>query len=299
MYQKYDLLTIQRRFPTELACRKYLEKQRWPKGFYCVRCASSEVSYIRTRHLYQCRGCRSQVSLTAGTIFHKTRIPLRKWFWLILLMGHNKHGVSMLEIQRLLSIGSYQTVWTMCHKVRTAMAQRDGRYKLNGIIELDDAIFGRKTEGHKTHRRPKTVRVAVSTDSKGCPGFTRMQVTDYAGVLHAQAMARKTISRGQTIRTDGGSSFPALKELGFRHERHPKLTPEQMDIFLPWVHTVISNAKRFLMGTHHLEDPKHLQRFLDEFSYRFNRRNFKGQLFDRLLSACTTTGSIRYADLIG
>ena len=301
MYRKHNLLEIQRRFPTELACQKYLEKHRWPKGFWCRRCGGSEASRIRSRHLHQCRGCRYQVSLTAGTIFHKTRTSLRRWFWLILLMSQNKHGVSMLEAQRLLGIRSYKTVWGMTHKIRTAMAHRDTRYQLAGLVEFDEAVFGHKAEGKRTRSgsRQRTVRVAVGTNLLGRPTFTRMEVTDYAGVLTLHDMAKRSIAPEQTIRTDGGVSFPALKELGFGHEPHPKMTPKEMDRFLPWVHTVIANAKRFMLGTHHQESPRHLQRFLDEFSYRFNRRWVQGQLFDRLLTACVTTGSVTSAELRG
>jgi len=191
--------------------------------------------------------------LTAGTIFHKTRTPLRIWFWLVLLMSQNKHGVSMLEAQRMLGIRSYKTVWTMCHKIRTAMRHRDGRYKLAGLVELDDASFGHKfkSDGKRNGATEKAVRVMVSTTSEGKPKFTKMEVAGYAGVLHAQKMARDQIEPQQVIRTDGGNSFPALKELGFEHDRHVGMTPKQMDRFLPWVHTVIANAKRFMLGTHH------------------------------------------------
>ena len=300
MYQQHNLLAIQRRFPTELACRKYLEKRRWPEGIRCPRCRSSQVGRHRPRSLYQCKRCRYQASLTAGPIFHKTRMPLRKWFWLVLLMGQNKHGVSILEAQRLLGIRTYETVWAMTHKIRAAMRQRDARYKLAGLIELDDASFGHKFKGDRNSRTgatEKAVRVMVSTTDQGKPKFAKMEVADYAGVLHAQKMAREQLEPQQVIRTDGGVSFPALKEMGFEHDRHVGMTPRQMDRYLPWVHTVIANAKRFMLGTHHQESPRHLQRFLDEFTYRFNRRWVQGQLFDRLLTACAISDSVTYADL--
>lgn len=300
MYRRQNWLQIQRRFPTELACRKYLEKQRWGQGFRCPRCRCQRMGFHRRRGLYQCKGCRYQASLTAGTIFHKTRTPLHKWFWLVLLMSQNKHGVSMLEAQRMLGIRSYKTVWGMCHKIRTAMRHRDARYKLAGLIELDDASFGHKFRGGNRQKRgdtEKTVRVAVSTSPEGRPRFARMEVADCAGIGHAQDMARRSFAPKQVIRTDGGHSFPVLKELGYQHERHPYLTPQGMDQFLPWVHTVIANAKRFMLGTHHQESPKYLQRFLDEFAYRFNRRWVAGQLFDRLLTACVNAPCVTFAEL--
>lgn len=301
MYQTHDLLKIQRRFSTELVCRKYLERRRWPQGFECPRCGGARGHWIRTRRLYQCQGCRRQVSLTAGTIFHKTRAPLRKWFWLILLMGQNKHGISMLQAQRWLGLGSYQTVWTMAHKIRTAMAHRDARYQLVGLIELDDAEFGHRTlKGSRRYKPqgPKTVRVAVST-RQGRPAFARLEVAEPASALSTKAWAQRTLAPGVCLRTDGGLPFPALTQLGHQHEPHPKMTPAEMDRWLPWVSTITANLKRFIVGTHHLEAPRHLQRFLDEFTYRFNRRWVHGQCFDRLLTACATTGSVRYADLVG
>ena len=299
MYRRQNWLEIQKRFPTELACRKYLQKQRWPEGFRCPRCRRERVGLHRTRGLYQCKGCRYQASLTAGTIFHKTRTPLRIWFWLVLLMSQNKHGVSMLEAQRMLGIRSYKTVWGMCHKIRTAMRHRDGRYKLAGLVELDDASFGHKFkgDGQRDGATEKAVRVMVSTTDEGKPKFAKMEVARFAGVLHAQKMAREQVEPNQVIRTDGGLSFPALKELGFEHDRHVGMTPRQMDRYLPWVHTIIANAKRFMLGTYHQESPKYLQRFLDEFSYRFNRRWVAGQLFDRLLTACVNAPCVTFAEL--
>lgn len=299
-YQAHTVLALQRRFPTELACRKYLERRRWPQGFWCARCGATRAHRLTTRPRYQCRGCRRQVSLTAGTIFHKTRVPLRTWFWLLLLMSQNKHGISMLEAQRLLGLGSYRTIWGMAHKIRTAMAQRDTRYRLAGGIELDDASFGHKAEGATTRQgsRQRTVRIAVGTNRRGHPTFVRMELPTYGGA-HVKAMAQRSFAPRRRVRTDGSPAFRALRELGHRHEPHVRMTPEELDRLLPWVSTVTANAKRFLVGTHHQEAPKHLQRFLDEFSYRFNRRWVQAQGFDRLLTACLTTGSVTAAELSG
>ena len=298
MYRKQNWLQIQKRFPTELACQKYLTKQRWPEGFLCPRCQSQQVGFHKRRGLYQCKGCRYQASLTAGTLFHKTRTPLRKWFWLVLLMSQNKHGVSMLEAQRMLGIRSYKTIWSMTHKIRTAMRHRDKRYKLAGLIELDDASFGHKSDANtRLGGTQKAVRVMVSTTDEGKPKFAKIAVATYAGVTHARKMVQEQVEPNQVIRTDGGVSFPALKELGFEHDRHVGMTPKQLDRYLPWVHTIIANAKRFMLGTYHQESPKYLQRFLDEFAYRFNRRWVQEQLFDRLLTACVSAPCVTFAEL--
>ncbi len=292
MYQRHDLMMIQRRFHTELACRKHLESQRWPKGFRCPVCGHDKVGRIQTRSLYRCLRCRKQISLTAGTIFHKTRVPLKKWFWLILMMSQNKHGVSILEAQRLLGIGSYETVWSMSHKIRTAMAHRDRRYKLAGLTELDESFFG----GYQKVKRP--VFVAVSTSHRGGPAFAKMQAVPCADLVRARQVAREGIDSSATLRTDGRRTYLALTEEGYTHQ--PEVIGEdrkRAGEVLRWMHILASNAKRFMQGTHHREAPKHLQRFLDEFTYRFNRRWFKGQLFDRLLTACTSSPSVSFGEL--
>lgn len=299
MYRAHNLLMIQQRFSTELACQKHLAKQRWPEGFRCPRCRGSRASWIRTRKLYQCQGCRYQVSLTAGTIFHKTRVPLKKWFWMILLMGQNKHGLSILEAQRLLGIGSYETIWLMTHKIRTAMAHRDGRYKLAGLTELDESYFGGHGRYLRSWRTQKPVFVAVSRTAQGRPAFARMQVGSSASLEEARAAARGMIEPKATLKTDGSKIYPALTEEGFTHQPEVQGRPERAGQILPWMHILASNAKRFMQGTHHREAPKHLQRFLDEFTYRFNRRWFKGQLFDRLLTACVNAPSVSFAELRG
>lgn len=293
MYRAHNLLMVQQRFSTELACQKHLAKQRWPEGFRCPRCGGSQASWIRTRKLYQCRGCRYQGSLTAGTIFHKTRVPLKKWFWMILLMGQNKHGLSILEAQRLLGIGSYETAWLMSHKIRAAMGHRDRRYKLAGLTELDESFFG----GQGKTKRP--VFVAVSTSHRGGPAFAKMQVADFAALEQAREMARSNIEPLATLKTDGKNIYPALTEEGYTHRPEILGNPERASRVLRWMHILASNGKRFMQGTHHREAPKHLQRFLDEFTYRFNRRWFKGQLFDRLLTACVNAPSISFAELRG
>lgn len=299
MYEALDMLSFQRRFPNERACERYLLRQRWPEGFRCPRCAHDRAWQHTTRRLSQCQRCRYQASLTAGTIFHKTRVPLRSWFWLIFLLSHTKHGVSMLAAQKLLRLGSYKTIWTMAHKIRTAMASRDARYQLAGLTELDESYFGGKRGGKRGRgaagKRP--VMVAVSTTAQGRPAFAKMQVVSTVDTAQARQTVQAAIQAGQPIKTDGLSIYPALAEDGYVHQPVVQGTPASAHVVLPWVHTLASNAKRFLQGTHHREAPKHLQRFLDEFCYRFNRRWHDPELFTRLLTACTTTRTKTYSEL--
>jgi len=302
MYERIDLLGLERRFPDEESCKAYLFKQRWPQGFKCPRCGGRKAGFHRGRKLYQCKNCRYQASLTAGTIFHKTRIPLKKWFWLIFLLSRNKQGISMKGIQRLLSIGSYETVWRMAHKVRTAMAARDARYQLAGLIELDESYFGGRKEGKRgrgaSGKAP--VMVALSTTPKGDPAFLRMKVIEKVNSSQAHKTVKGIIRPGERIKTDSLRIYSQLNELGFSHEAELQGNPrKKKDSFLLWLHTIVSNAKRFLQGAHYQESPRHLQRFLDEFCYRFNRRFKEAELFDRLLTACVTARAVTYAELKG
>ena len=144
MYGQMSLLEFQQAFSSEAACLEYLFQKRWPEGFRCPRCEYDGYYFLKKRRLYQCRGCGYQASVTAGTIFHKTRTPLRYWFWMIFLMSRQKGGVSMLGLQKMLKMSSYQTVWTMGQKIRHAMATRNERYGLRGLVEMNGSFFRRQ-----------------------------------------------------------------------------------------------------------------------------------------------------------
>lgn len=140
-YKERSLIEFQKEFPDNEACAKHLAEQRWPKGFICPQCGNSETWYLSNRQLFDCKICRFQTSVTAGTIFHRTHTPLVKWYWLLYHMAMDKVGVSIAEMQRLLDIKQYKSAWLMAHKVRKAMAARDARYSLAGLVEMDDSFF--------------------------------------------------------------------------------------------------------------------------------------------------------------
>ena len=139
---------------------------RWPEGFKCPHCGHAEAYFHSTRRLYQCKSCRYQASVTAGTVFHKTRTPLTKWFWMIWLMGRQKSGISMKSLQRMLEIKTYKTVWTMGHKIRTALAERDAGYKLAGLIEMDDTYFGAPKPGKRGRGAAGKAKVVKPTKAE-------------------------------------------------------------------------------------------------------------------------------------
>ncbi len=311
-YTERSLLEFQRTFATEEACARHLQALRWPGGFACPRCGHGEAWYIRTRQVLDCKGCRAQISVTAGTIFHKTRTPLVKWYWLLYRMAMEKVGVSIAEMQRGLEINDYKTAWLMAHKVRKAMADRDARYRLTGLVEMDESFFGpRGTRRGRGSERKRTVLCAVALyrDRAGRerPGFAHMRVVEDASATTVEAFLDRlgcgaTTEEGrqllEAIRSDGWRAYgKAAKAKDLAHCKVVLRDPRAAGKLLPWVHRVISNAKAVIRGAHRGVSEKHLQRYLSEICYRFNRRFWEKELFDRLVTACASTGTLTYHQL--
>ena len=293
------ILEFQGKYGTEEQCRKYLSEARWPEGFECPRCQHKAYYSVQRRELYHCKACAYQSSVTAGTIFDKTRTPLTKWFMAIYLMGEDKRGISALALKKKIGV-SYTTAWTMLQKIRHAMGERDNNYYLSGIVEFDEAFFGAPTEGGKrgrgTDKTPVLVSVSLTDDGK--PNMVCMEVVENADGETVEDFAEDNIAKGAQIRTDGLNIYTGLSSIGYiltQKKYEPKKQPEH----LHWLHIIISNAKAFIDGTYHGLDKKHLQRYLDEFCYRFNRRWFKSGIFSRLINACASTNKICYLELIG
>jgi len=299
MYTKMNLLEFQKRFATEEACLQYLLQRRWPDGFVCPRCECGEAYWLKKRRLMQCKACRYQASVTAGTIFHKTRVPLRSWFWMIFLISRQKTGCSMLGIQRLVGIGSYRTAWMMGHKIRQAMSCRNDCYQLQSLVQLDDSYFGGKHRGGKRGRgTPGKTPVVVCVEmTQGKPGFVSMDVVETMEKANVLTVARKRIELGSHIHTDAFRAFGVLAQAGYPHQK-TRLQWLGMGIEeFPWVHTVIANCKNQLRAIQKGVSRVHLPRYLAEFCYRFNRRFWEQELFNRLLTACTQYPTVTYAEL--
>jgi transposase-like protein len=301
-YQEISLLEFQNQFDSEDKCVEYLFRVRWPEGFRCPRCQHDRYYTIARRGLYECQACRHQVSVSAGTIFHRTKVPLRKWFWLIYRMAISKTGVSIAEMQRELQIRDYKTIWVMAHKIREAMGQRDARYRLAGLVELDESFFGPTSREGKRGRgseRKTTVLIAVSiyTNKQGIesPGFAHAQVvTDASADTIGRVLDRLGVDEGDKkllinkIRSDGWKSYGKVaKDKDIAHHRVVLISPKMAGHLLPWTHRFVSNVKAVLRGPHRGVSAKHLQRYLSEACYRFNRRYWDHELFNRLLFACT------------
>ena len=234
---------------------------------------------------------------------HRTRTPLVKWFWAIYLVATDKRGLSALALSRKIDIG-LKCAWTMLHKIRKAMEARDAEYQLAGLIQVDDAFFngGVKKGGDKRGRGTSKVPVLVMAATKDeTITFARMEVLEKVDGDHIKAVLEKRVVGGQSIKTDGLPAFNVAKEIGHEHIPivvYPKKGEPNYDA-LKWVNILVSNAKAFILGTYHGVMEKHLQKYLDEFCYRFNRRFWPGQGFDRLLRACSNATPVTYAELRG
>jgi len=299
-YDEYSLLEFQEYFRDEDACVRRLAALRWPDGFLCPRCGSTRGWPLRGRREIQCAGpgCTHQASVTAGTIFHLTRTPLQKWFWAIYLVSQDKGGVSALRLMKLLQV-CRDTAWLMLHKIRAAMGAGDQRTQLAGYIELDEGFFGRAASGKKPDKGDNQAQVLVMIESAGQrAGKIAMQVIESADRETIGAAVGEKVKPQQHFKTDGWQAHRVIGDMG--HELDAQAIPAALaSIELPWVHTAISLAKRFILGTYHGVSKKHLQRYLDEFCYRFNRRFSEPQLFARLLGACILSSPCTYATLIG
>ena len=302
-YEEMSFLEFQEKYPDETACEDKLFSFRWPEGFVCPKCGGVDFYDLPKRALFQCKQCKYQASLTAGTVMHKTRTPLLKWFWAIYLTATDKRGLSALALKQKIGVG-YKTAWTMLHKIRKAMEARDADYQLAGVIQADDAFFkgGVKKGGDKRGRGTSKVPVLVmaATRDKAIT-FAKMEVLDTVDGQNIEAALEKHVAENQTIVSDGLPAFNVAEKLGHEHVPevvYPKSGPPNYDV-LSWVNILVSNAKAFILGTYHGVMKKHLQKYLDEFCYRFNRRWWPEQTFDRLLMACSKTTPVGYSELTG
>ena len=294
-------MELEAAFSTEAACREYLARLRWPDGFRCPRCGSGKSWPVRSV-LFQCAACGCQTSVTAGTIFQDTRTPLPVWFRAMWWVTTQKNGASALGLQRVLGLKSYETAWTWLHKLRRAMV-RPGRELLSGRVEVDECYIGGPEEGLPGRLNLDKTLVVVAAEEDGAGiGRIRMRKILDASAESLTPFVRDSVELGSAVHTDGWLGYLPLKNNGYRHEvtylKGKSKTPSEL---LPRVHRVISMVKRWLMGTHQgAVSQKHLDYYLDEFTFRFNRRRSKsrGKLFYRLAQQAVTVDPVPLDHLI-
>jgi len=290
---------LERRFADEDACRQYLFALRWPGGFVCPRCAGNRAWAMR-RGLWLCAGCRHQASVTAGTIFQDGRLPLTLWFRAIWSVTSQKNGVSALSVQHGLGLGSYQTAWAWLHKLRRAMV-RPGRDRLCGTVEVDETYWGGEETGVVGRQTRDKVLIAVAAQVDGTRiGRIRLKRIPNHTKATLHGFITQAVAPGSTIRTDGLNHYAGL--IGYTHQvivvKNQAATASQL---LPHVHRVVSLLKRWLLGTHQgAVGPAHADYYLDEFTFRFNRRNSasRGKLFYRLVQQAVQVGPQPYRTLV-
>ncbi|QIT54230.1 IS1595 family transposase [Aquisalimonas sp. 2447] len=280
-----------RRFAQEAQCAAALEQARWPNGFRCPRCHSAAHGRVqgRTRTLFQCRGCRRQTSLIAGTVMQGTKLPLTVWFLAIYLLSQAKTGLSALALSRQLGV-SYPTAWLLHHKLMQAMTEREQRYRLDGHVQLDDAYLGGERRGGKAGRGSENkvaFFAAVSLNADGHPLRIRLTPVSTFTTEAVTRWAQASLVPGSSVSSDGLACFRGVTAAGCTH--HPTVVAGRKPRELPafqWINTVLGNLKTSLSGCHHaLGFRKYADRYLAAFAYRFNRRFDLAALPKRLLVA--------------
>ena len=296
-----DLRELEARFSTEAACREYLFQLRWPDGFRCPRCGETK-SWPKGDGLVRCAGCDYQISVTAGTVFQDSRLPLTLWFRAVWWVTSQKNGVSAMGLQRVLGLKSYKTAWTLLHKLRRAMV-RPGRDRLSGRVEVDEAWVGGEEEGVHGRQTETKAMIAVAAEEDG-PGIgrIRMRCIPDASADSLMPFVEDSVERGSMVHTDGWLGYLPLKDKGYRHEvTFLKGNSKSASQLMPRVHLAVALLKRWLLGTHQggvsLE---HLDAYLDEFTFRFNRRKSRsrGKLFYRLLEQAVAVEPVPYKSLV-
>ena len=268
-----NLIEFQERFPDEDSCESYLIQCRWPEGYVCESCGSKEAWYLSARRYFECSYCHHQRSITADTLFHASHTPLKEWFLALYLVTESKKGISNLELAHHLGMKDSRRAARMKKRIQEAMTLRNERYLLKGFVELDEAVF---TEAGGNIN----VLVGVSLEEEnGNPKYVRFQVVDNMQATTLESAALSVIDPASDVVTDAHPSHNNLGEHFNEHIPCKQEKPSDAAQYLPWVHVLISNAKRFINGTHH--SVNHLQGYLEEFAWRFNRRFCN--LFNRML----------------
>lgn len=288
-YERYTEVRFFKEVDTEEKARNLVWKTRFDgKEFSCSHCkADAYWQHSERPEIRECRSCHRQLRLRAGTIFQDSKTPILVWVRAIFFVMAGKRGISALELQRRLEMKSYGTAWRMLQKVREALRQRDERYKLKNVIELDGASFGRRETGNQIE-----VLVAVESkdwvDAKGRKkskaGFAKVMVAPESKAK-IQEFVDQAIQKNSFVNTDGKPGVMDIKgvEVDYQVTHND---PNILDHWLPWVHKFIANAKAWLIGTHHGVESKYLAQYLGEYTFRFNRRHDPDSLFHRALAAC-------------
>jgi ISXO2 transposase-like protein/transposase-like zinc ribbon protein len=296
-----SLIEFQKRFPDEAACAAYLRQARWADGFVCPACGGVRGWDLATKAwTHECAACHKQTSVTAGTVMHGSKLPLTVWFWAAYLMATHSNGISALQLQKQLGLGSYRTAWMLCAKLRRAMVA-PGRDPLTGLVEVDETDLPCRSRndplgggGGRSHQGKIFVAGAVEVQENG-PGRIRLSVIEDFSADSLHGFLRTAVASGATAKTDGWSGYPGAP--GVSHDPHV-VGKMAAHIGLPWVHRVFSNLKTWALGVYHGLRRTNIQTYLDEFVFRFNRRRTRHAAFQTLLRIGVVTKPVTYKMLI-
>lgn len=312
-----NLLEFQRMFRDEYACLLYLERIRWPDGFVCPACtaAGEPFRFAARPKVLKCRACHQDSSVTAGTVMHRSKTSIHVWFWAAYLIATQTPGVSALELQKKLGISRYETAFQILHKLRASMV-RPGRDKI-GVewpVELDVVFVGGKHKGGiqwKTQQTPVVIAVEIRRQEVRDPKTEKVIKRALAGRVRLQQLTKKSAAQvnsfvqdclapGAVIISDDGTEFMNLLTMGYDHRPVPmRGDRDLMDSYLPMVSRVTANLKTWIDGTFHGVRRKHLQSYLDEFMFRFNRRFYRAVSFRKLLELGTHQAGLTYQEVYG
>ena len=298
MCQILSLFEYQEQFSDEEDCFKYLFRLRWPNGFVCPKCGGSEYYMIYKHKRFQCKQCRHQTSVTAGTVFHRSHQPLRVLFMAVYLIATSKKGLSAMELRRKLGISGYKTAWLLMQKIRTAMAS-SGKFLLTRMVEIDETYIGGHREGPRGRGAKDKTLVAIAVETNGSTmGRAYLKTINSLTMTELEQFVKDHVARATKVSTDGHKSYGSLNNDYVHIPVKNSKACSKSDV-LPKVHIVVANLKMWLRGTYNCLPAKHLQRYLDEFVFRFNRRWNLNNIFDKLLVRCVNTNTITYAELTG
>lgn len=279
-------------FSTDRACLEYLAHCRWPEGFVCPKCSSREATLLKTRFVYQCRKCRTQVSPTAGTVMHRSHIPIQEWFLAAFLLAGHEPGISAVELQRQLGIGSYKNAWNLLRRLRCAMIS-DSLPKLSGTVRVYVTSVGES-------RKCRIIgAIEVITDELGeRAGRLRLASLPNTDPRTIHAFLVKSIEKGSRIRTNGQLTLTPQALALFKHKVRSISPGEDAEKRFPHIHRAFREVKSWLKRTHRGVAPVHMQGYLDEFTFRFNHAASHERGFQTLLgvSARTAPASLSQRD---
>jgi len=309
-----SLSQFQKDFPDEESCAAYLSARRWPDGFACPACGSERFGLLTSRaYIFECRDCGRQTSITSGTVLHRSKLPMQMWFWAAHLMATHSNGMSALQLSAQLGV-TYKTAWLLAQKLRRSMVDPD-RSLLEGVVEVDqteipfrtdDSFFDPRKAGKiiiagaveivdRATNRAKPMKLnAKYLDTRS--GRVRLTVIANNSAASLHAFVRANVKSGTTLLTDGHSSYPGLSD--YRHD--PRTVGKMAGhVALPWIHRVFSLMKRWGLGTYHGLRRKHLDTYLNEFVFRYNRRFYRHVSFETLLGLAVHGEPADYWTIIG